>query len=77
MITLELEFLDAKHVIDASEHYYGTGSGPVLVLETFAQGRALTNGLVQGPSEYRLIWTGQAIRQANDLEQYLFRKRIN
>lgn len=73
MLKIKTALLDLAYIEEAAEHYAGRSACDVAVLETANVGRQLPNGQTQGASVYAFVWTGQALRRANDLEAYRFR----
>ena len=77
MLKLKTERLDVVAVRNYAEHYAGRAACDVLVIEDrTAQGVTTPDGRQVLASHYCFVWTGQDLRQANELEMYAFRKHI-
>ncbi|CRN68821.1 hypothetical protein AX279_17690 [Pseudomonas sp. J237] len=72
MLSISTMQVDWNAIEDVTEHFYGHADGDVLVTQK-APGEPGPGG---DGSVYAMVWTGKALRAANDLEMYRFRKAI-
>lgn len=69
MLSISTKQVDWNAIEDVTEHFYGHADGDVLVTQR-------EPGPGGAGSVYTMVWTGKALRAANDLEMYRFRKAI-
>lgn len=72
MLSISTKRVDWNAIEDETEHFYGSADGDVLVLQKVPT-ESGSDGI---GSVYAMVWTGKALRAANDLEMYRFRKAI-